>query len=367
MTDSSAQTKDWKIAPLLKTTEQYFQEKDIESARLDSEVLLASVLNCERIRLYTDFERILSDQELADYRALVKRRALHEPVAYILREKEFYSLKFQVNNDVLIPRPETESLVEEVIKFCRNNFPSSKQLKILDLGTGSGCIAIALAANIKNAKFIATDISEPALHTAAMNSVINKVDSSIEFRQGTLFEPVASEAFDIIVSNPPYIPRGENLMQDVADYEPADALFADNDGLSFYENISCCLKSKINSDGAAFFEVGHDQAERVAAILQNNGFAECRKVKDNNSIERIVYTVPANMSSNLKNSGPELTYEPILEQGPLPLNDMESTAELSGINPETEPGNAVSESGEYRDQLNEMLDKYAENAEECPE
>lgn len=247
-------SQSWKIAPLLKTTENYFSEKKIASSRLDAEILLAHVLNCERIKLYTDFDKILTEQELSEYRKLVKRRASFEPTAYILGEKEFYSLTFKVDKSVLIPRPETENLVEEVIKYTEKHHSHSEKIKILDLGTGSGCIAVTLAANIKNAKIIATDISKAALHTAAINSVINKVDANIEFRHGSMFDPLDKEKFDIIVSNPPYISKDEKLMKDVADFEPPEALFADNNGLAFYKSICSSLKSHLNENGAVFLK-----------------------------------------------------------------------------------------------------------------
>ncbi len=279
----------WKILPLLKTTSDFFSNNNIPSARLDAEVLLAHVLGCERIRLYANFEKILTETELSNYRTLVKRRAGLEPVAYLIGEKEFFSRKFKVDKNVLIPRPETENLVGEAISFIRENWEKDTPLKILDLGTGSGCIATIIATNLKNAKIIATDISKEALEIAALNSATNAVDERIEFRLGSIFEPVNEELFDVIISNPPYISKDEKVMVDVADYEPSHALFADEDGYYFYKEIAVNLKKHLKENGAVFFEVGHNQAEKVIGILKANGFTKCKSIKDDAGIERIVW------------------------------------------------------------------------------
>lgn len=365
MTNSGADNKTWKIAPLLKTTEDYFKSKNIEPARLDAEVLLSSILKCERIRLYTDFEKILSDEELSAYRNLVKRRACGEPVAYILGEKEFYSIKFKVNKNVLIPRPETEHLVEETINIIKQYFPKNQTVKILDIGTGSGCIAVALAANLDNVSIIATDISEEALNTAAMNSVLNKVDEKIEFRMGNLFEPVKNEKFDIIVSNPPYIAEDDkNVMEDVRKYEPHSALFAENNGMYFYENISSTAESFLNNKGVLVFEAGAGQADKISGLLRNTTLKSHKVISDHAGIDRVV--VATSFPLEAEKPTTELSYEPVVEKQLFNNNNAASEISYSEAN-ENAFASVAAEDEEYYKKLDRLMDEYAEGDEEPPE
>ena len=230
----------WTIKKLLEWVTGYFEEKGVDSPRLSAELLLCYVLGLERIQLYTLYDRVVDPQQLAQLRALVKQAGEHEPVAYLVGRCEFYSLPLKITPDCLIPRPETEHLVEKAILFLRQREGTQQ---VLDLCTGSGCIAAAIAKNVEDIKEVATDISDAALKVAAENIEKLKLADKVQLLCGDLFDPIIEgldEArFDLIVSNPPYVSEAEYaaLDKNVKEYEPAGALLAGADGLDVYKRI----------------------------------------------------------------------------------------------------------------------------------
>jgi release factor glutamine methyltransferase len=242
------------VRELIQRSASWLSGKGFESARLEAELLLAHVLDVERLRLYLDADRPLLDQEVDAYRELIKRRARGEPVAYLTGKKEFYGIEFEVTPDVLVPRPETELIVDR----ARQLEPKS----ILEIGTGSGCIAIACAVRLPEATVVATDISEKALEVARRNDVTGRVD----FRQGDLFDPV-SERFELIVSNPPYVADGA-AMPDVEAHEPHLALFAGEDGLDVLRRLLPDAKKHLEPGGTLLCEIADEQSAAVREIAE---------------------------------------------------------------------------------------------------
>lgn len=282
----------WTIMEILNWTKQYFADKGVESPRLDAEVLLCAVLHCERIKLYVDFERPLTEAERSTYRNYVQRRANHEPIAYILGSKAFMDYEFKVTPATLVPRPETELLVEAVAKFARA-FKPEGGVKILDLGTGSGAIIVSLLAMLPNSLGVGVDISPEALTVAHENATAIGVKERCGFICSDLFTRVPIEKkFDIIVSNPPYIPKAEipKLARDVQK-EPHGALDGGEDGLDFYRRIIAKAQDHLASEGLLAFEVGIYQAQQVAEMCKAAGFTGTAIVKDYGQIERMVFAV----------------------------------------------------------------------------
>ncbi|RPI71392.1 MAG: peptide chain release factor N(5)-glutamine methyltransferase [Ignavibacteriales bacterium] len=266
---------------------EFLEKKEIESPRINAELLLAHALKCRRIDLYLSHDRPLSEEEINIYREFIKRRSKSEPLQYITGKVEFYGLEFKVNPSVLIPRQETEVLVETII----NSVNTTAKIKILDIGTGSGNISISLARNLINAEIKTIDDSESALETAVENARLNNVFEKINFAK---FDIKSSELpgvqFDIIVSNPPYIAEEEfpKLKDELKIFEPKTALTDFSDGLSYYRIISGKAGKMLNTGGRIFFEVGAGQAEYVRNILSQNGFSEIVIVKDYLKIDRVI-------------------------------------------------------------------------------
>ncbi len=266
----------------------YLEKKGIESPRYNAEILLTKVLNCPRMQLYLSFDRPLKEDEITQYRQLILRRSKHEPLQYILGYVEFYGLRFNINSSVLIPRQETEILVETVLQKADKN----RLINILDIGTGSGNIAVSVAKNLNLTKIVAVDKSPEALLVAKENAKLNNVEDKVEFLQTDIltgeFSP--SIKFDIIVSNPPYVSKNEypKLQAEITEYEPRIALTDDTDGFSFYKKIielcSFCLVEK----GKILFEVAQGQAGSVAELLDKNKFENIEIVKDYLKINRVV-------------------------------------------------------------------------------
>jgi release factor glutamine methyltransferase len=248
-----------------------FEAVGIPSARLDSEVLLSFCLGCDRLEFYKNPDMIISETQLAAFSTLIARRLQWEPVAYITGRKEFWSFTLEVNSSVLIPRPDTEIIVEEALNICRKI--DSSEIKILDIGTGSGAIAIALALEITGAKVMATDISPAAVNLAKKNAAAWGLKEKIDFRQGNLFEPVDGY-FDIIVCNPPYISvrEYEKLPAGVKDYEPREALWAGKSGLEFYEKLIYQAAGSQQKNGWLLLEIGAKQEAGVRGIMESAGF-----------------------------------------------------------------------------------------------
>lgn len=284
----------WTIMKILNWTKQYFEAKGVENPRLDAEVLLCAVLKCQRITLYVDFERPLSEEELATYREYVRRRGNFEPLAYILGERAFMRNTFKVNKATLVPRPETELLVESLVRIA----PLLKRegdVKILDIGTGSGAIIVSLLDYLPNAKGVGVDISVDALIVAKENSEKIGVTGRIGFVRSNVFSKLPLEKkFDIIVSNPPYIPAGDiaGLDKDVQQ-EPRGALDGGADGLDFYRRITAEAMDHMAEEGVLAFEIGIGQAAAVQQLCLDAGFVKTAVRKDYAGIERMVFAVKA--------------------------------------------------------------------------
>jgi release factor glutamine methyltransferase len=256
------------------------------SPRLDAEVLLMNFLKIDRVQLYMHPERELPEEECAGFTLWVDRRRRGEPVAYITGEKEFWSLFFEVNRDVLIPRPETECLIEEVLKYySRDACP----LRIIDLGTGSGAIGVVLAVEIPAALVTATDISRGALEVARRNADRHGVAGRMEFLEGDLFAPAVGE-FDVIVSNPPYIPDDVYLLlpEGIRAFEPREALIAGPDGAAFYREIIREGVGRLKPGGRIFLEIGEGQKALVDSLFREAGcYADIYFRQDYGGMERV--------------------------------------------------------------------------------
>lgn len=279
----------WTILKILRWTTHFFESKDVSaSARLDAELLLAKVLDFERMKLYTHFDRPMSEAELGDYRALIKRRAAGEPVAYILGSKGFWEIDLKVDARALIPRPETEILVEETLKRLEKD----SDARVLDVGAGSGAIALALADVRPNIRVAATDISPGALALARENADELGFSERVEFSEGDLFENVRADFFpcQIIVSNPPYIGEDErdDIMIDVKGFEPEFALFSGPDGLDMIRRLVPASFDALESGGHFLCEIGYKQGEAVEGILKDAGFVETSIRQDYARLDRVV-------------------------------------------------------------------------------
>lgn len=276
----------WTISSLLNWTVNYFKSKNIQSARLDAEVLLSHVLRQERIYLYVHFDEPMEQNELSKFREYVKKRAQHVPIAYIIGEREFMGLPFKVTKDTLIPRPDTEILVENVL----NNVDRDKEIEIVDIGTGSGAIILSLLVNLPKAQGKTVDISSKAIEVAKENAVNLQVNDRCEFFIGDLFAPLNGSKFDVIVSNPPYIPQKDiaTLEDDVKEYEPVSALTDGGDGLSYYRRLLSEGKAYIKENGFIALEIGIYQSEDVKQIAMDNGWKDIKIIKDYAGIDRVV-------------------------------------------------------------------------------
>ncbi len=273
----------WTVLKILKWTTEYFAEKGIESARLEAELLLTATLAMDRVGLYVNFERPLDAKELSDYREKVRRRANREPVQYILGETEFWSLPIKVSPAVLIPRADTEVLVEEAVEKCVS------PAHILDVGTGSGAIAIALAHELPDCRVTALDCSKEALAIASGNAVSNNVAGRVTCLEGDLRD-LPKGPFDMMVSNPPYIPTRdwETLMPEVRDHEPRLALDGGGDGLEAYRQLAVQAGQILTAGGWLLVEVGINQAKDVSALFRAAGLVEVAQRDDYAGIPRVV-------------------------------------------------------------------------------
>jgi len=277
----------WTVLELLRWTAEYFERNGIDTARLDSELLLAHALDCDRLRLYVDYEKPVLAQERDRYRALVQRRAADRvPVSLLLGQREFWSLSFRVTSDVLTPRPETETLVEAALSKVDD---AESAIRILDLGTGSGAIALSLASELPHAEITATDISTSALQIATENADHLHMRERIRFLAGNLFEPVASERFDLVVSNPPYVARDDaaSLPPELS-HEPEVALFAGADGLEVIRRLVAEAGNHLSPGGWLLFELSPEQIETAEIELAKAGFSEIERRFDLARLVRVV-------------------------------------------------------------------------------
>jgi release factor glutamine methyltransferase len=276
-------TERWTVLKILQWTANYFAGKEIDSARLEAELLLANTLDLDRVGLYINFERPLDAKELASFREQVQRRAKREPVQYIIGETEFWSLPFNVSPAVLVPRADTEVLIEEALARIESSG------KVLDVGTGSGVIAVSLAHEKPAITVTAIDCSEPALAVARGNADRNGVGDRVNCLVGDMSE-LPSGPFEMIVSNPPYIPTAdcEELMPEVRDYEPRLALDGGDDGLMAYRQLAVQSGKALVPGGWLLVEVGVGQAADVAALFKAAGLTEISQRKDYSGIPRVV-------------------------------------------------------------------------------
>jgi len=251
----------------------------------EAEILLEYILNISREKLYIILHEEFPSEYLEGYKSIVLERTSGKPLSYITQTKEFMSLPFFVDPSVLIPRPDTEILVEEILRMSKN----IKNPAILDIGTGSGCIGLSLACYLKESSVSVTDISPEAIDIAKKNAA-NLSLTSVSFYCGDLFEPVKGLLFDIIVSNPPYISYEEmnDISREVKDYEPSIALFSNEEGLFFYKKIISEAKNYLKKEGFLAFEVGIGQAETVSNLMKIHHFEHIKIVKDLSGIDRVV-------------------------------------------------------------------------------
>ena len=282
----------WTITKLLNWVTQYLADKGIESPRLSAELLLSNVLELKRIELYTNHDKPVTKPDLDKLHKLVKRAGQNEPISYLVGKTEFYSMELLVTPDCLIPRPETELLVQRAIEFLRTR--QGKQ-SVCDLCTGCGCIAVAIAKNFPDAHIIATDICDKALSVAARNIQKHQLQEKITLLSGDLFDPIIPkldvEKFDLIVCNPPYVSTAEyeKLDKNVKDYEPRLALFAGVDGLDIYRRIIEKVDWFLKSDAALILEIGYAQGQAVRELLERiEIFSEIKIEKDFHNNDRIV-------------------------------------------------------------------------------
>ncbi|MDR2443567.1 MAG: peptide chain release factor N(5)-glutamine methyltransferase [Deltaproteobacteria bacterium] len=279
--------KVWTVGEILAVTADFLGKREPSSPRLDAELLLTMVLDLKRVQLYINFERVLNSSELTAYRELVKRRSNHEPVAYIMGHKEFYKLDFKVTPATLIPRPETEHLVDEalrILKLCQNPEP-----KACDIGTGSGAIAIALAKNHQTVLIEASDISAKALEVAILNANTHEVSQRINFTQGDLASPFAGERFDLICANLPYIPSGNlsDLDLTVANFEPTLALDGGPDGLNLISRLINKAPDLLAPGGHILMEIWPDTLTNVSSLANAAGLTVLDPIKDYSNKSRI--------------------------------------------------------------------------------
>ena len=274
------------ISEAIKQTEQALTNGNIESARLEAEILLANALKVDRIYLYVHSDEILTESQSKLYNDFIQRRLSHEPTDYIIGHREFMGLDFIVNENVLIPRPDTEILVETVIERLKD---IDGTINIVDVGTGSGAIAISLAKFLHNAKVDAVDISEAALNIAKLNANNNDLADKVKFHQGDLFVPISDNRYNAIVSNPPYIPSAviDTLEPEVAKYEPKIALDGGNDGLNFYRRLIDESPAFLVDGGFLAVEIGYDQAQTVAELAKKH-FNQVEVIKDLSQNDRVV-------------------------------------------------------------------------------
>jgi release factor glutamine methyltransferase len=275
---------------ILNQAVEKLRSEGIDRPRTNAELLLEAVLNVPKIDLYLNRDRILTPSETEKYNLFIGERISGKPLQYIIGSTEFFGLEFKVNQHVLIPRPETETLVEIVIEHLKNR-PSPK---IIDIGTGSGVIAVSLAKNIKNSTIFATDISAEALKVAKENAEMNKVEDQIEFLSGDLFEPLKNknleEKIDGVVSNPPYVSQEEfdQLPKEIKDYEPIVALKTDQEGTLFHRRIIGNSLDFLSKGGILVLEIGLGQAEKVNRIFREYpNFQDIEIKKDLGGIDRV--------------------------------------------------------------------------------
>ena len=287
-------SRTWTIQELLKVTSGYLKKKEIESPRLCAEILLAHVLQTSRVELYLHFEKPLNEMEIGAYRALIRRRLHREPVQYITGVQEFWSMDFQVGPQVLIPRPESEVLVEQAISlYKKGRLPGEEHPRILDLGTGCGALAVAVAREIKGAFIWASDISEEALSTARLNAQRHGAGERIQFKKRDLLTHFRSEevTFDLILSNPPYVTSREfdSLAPEVRNFEPRIALDGLEGGLYYIQKIIQQAPENLNDHGWLLLEMDPRQIPKALDLIsEDDQYGHAERIKDYSNRDRVV-------------------------------------------------------------------------------
>lgn len=292
MTTSS--TEPWTVLRLLQWTSDFFKSRGSESPRLDAEILLAHARDCERIELYTAFAEVPSDEQRIAFRELVRRRGEGVPVAQLVGFREFYSIPLRVDDNVLVPRPETEHLVVEAIDQAKRIAGSvtDRPLRILDIGTGSGAIAIAIAKNLQDAEIVAVDVSLPALDIAQWNVDKQKLSERITLLQSDLFESLQPDSpFDIICSNPPYVSQSEydELPETVRNHEPRGALLSGADGTEIIARILTDAPAHLSRGGQLILEYSPMIADACKALAESSGqWSDIKPIRDLAGHQRIL-------------------------------------------------------------------------------
>lgn len=283
-----------KLGEVLDRTVRFFQEKGFSSARLDAELLISQALKAERIRLYLDFDRPLTEAEMANCRDLVRRRTSGEPVAYITGKKGFFGLDFEVSPAVLIPRPETEMLVEEAMAFAKK---LTEAPIIVDLGVGSGCVGISCLRNISNATLIGVDISSEALSVARKNAELLGVSDRAQFFEADACQVSSvgkvlsdDQKIDIVVANPPYIVQGDkNLEENVRRFEPAAALYGGKDGVQIPTEWLKAWSPALADRSVMLMEIGMEQGPVMKKVFEDSGiFSDVSVLKDLAGLDRVI-------------------------------------------------------------------------------
>ena len=271
------------IFNILQQATEFLKSNNIKEAQLDAEILLCGILEVSRSKLYILRRESITEEQYKKYKEYLNRRITREPVDYILGNSEFMGLNFNVNSNVLIPRQETELIVEHANKFIKE----TKAKNILDLCTGSGCVAVSLAYYNDNVSVVASDVSEAALEVAKSNALINNVSEKIKFIKSDMFNNIIDEKFDIIISNPPYVKNDEykGLEKEIF-FEPKIAFLADDDGLTFYRIIAQKAKQYLNKKGMLLLELNSNISSKVADLF--NDFNSVSIVKDYSGLDRIL-------------------------------------------------------------------------------
>ena len=278
------------VLELINFGSQKLKNNNICSYRIDSEILLAKTLNKKREELLINLNQKITPKVIGKFNKFINRRSLNEPIAYILKEKEFWSKKFFVNKDTLIPRPETELMVEKVVNIFKK-----KDIFILDIGTGTGCILLSILSELKGSRGIGVDISQKAIQIAIKNSVKHNLSQRAKFYKKSLRQAY-DRRFDLIVSNPPYINKKDikNLEDDVKKFEPKLALDGGNDGLDVIKKVIYKSRSILKLNGMLAIEIGNEQHKKVSKILRDNNFKTRFLVKDYRDNIRCILSILTN-------------------------------------------------------------------------
>lgn len=274
------------LIDILKYSTEYLEKKEVEYPRLTAEKIIAWVLKMERLSLYMNYDRPLSKIERDEIKEMLTKRGTSKiPLQYIFGEEYFYGYSFFVDKRVLIPRPDTERLVENVLELLKN----VENPKVVDIGTGSGAIAISIGKEREDALVLGVDISKAALEVSEINKSRNDA-KNVKFKQSDLFDEIQFYEFDAVISNPPYIPMDEykSLTSEVKEHEPQNALVAEDEGFYFYKKIAANAKKHLKTNGVIAFESGYNQAQKIAEILKDEGYNSINIFKDYNGIERVV-------------------------------------------------------------------------------